>query len=33
MRQDLILDLSLRVDSPSVTGSNIDYLTRQLDRQ
>ena len=32
MRQNLILDLSLRVDNPSVTCSNISYLTRQLDR-
>ena len=32
MRQNLILDLSLRVDNPSVTCSNVSYLTRQLDR-
>ena len=32
MRHNLILDLSLRVDNPSVTCSNVSYLTRQLDR-
>ena len=32
MSQNLILDLSLRVDNISVTCSNVSYLTRQLDR-